>query len=79
VGRILKLAFPLPPGCESEPGVSPALPGRLSEAQAMILEALLENDELWLPKDGNASLARKMVGLPNNREEAAGYLNIARP
>ncbi|MCL1912331.1 MAG: hypothetical protein FWG10_00255 [Eubacteriaceae bacterium] len=45
----------------------------------MILEALLENDELWLPKDGNASLARKMVGLPNNREEAAGYLNIARP
>jgi len=72
-GPILQLGFP-DAGYVSGSGVRPPLPEHLTPAQHAVLEALVANKTLWDPTDGNASLARKQVGLPDTREELAAYL-----
>jgi hypothetical protein len=71
-GRILQVAFPEQVAA-FKPGVRPPLPARLSPAQHAVLEALVANQSLWDPRNGNASFARMRVGLPNVREQVADY------
>ena len=72
-GPILQVGFPDAEYVNGS-GVRPPLPERLTPAQHAVLEALVANETLWDPTDGNASLARMQVGLPNTREELAAYL-----
>jgi hypothetical protein len=71
-GRVLQVAFPEQVAA-FKPGVRPPLPARISPAQRAVLEALVDNQSLWDSRNGNASFARMRVGLPNVREEVAGY------
>jgi len=73
-GPILQLGFP-DAEYVSGSGVRPPLPEHLTPAQHAVLEALLANKTLWDPVDGNASLARTQVGVPDTREELATYLH----
>lgn len=69
-GPILRVAFP---DAVFTPGVRPPLPERLTDAQRAVLQALVANEGLWDPRNGNAGLARMMVGLPDDREAVARY------
>lgn len=60
-GPLLAAAFP-------DPGDPPAPPGRLTEEQRAYLQALVDNEEIWDAKLGNAALAFQRVGLPHDRE-----------
>jgi len=64
-GPVLQIAFP---SSKFKPGVRPPLPDKLTEAQRAVLEALVANELLWDPRNGNASLARMKVGLTDNRD-----------
>jgi hypothetical protein len=57
------------PAVEFNPGVPPPPPTTLSEAQRTLLQALVDNDSLWDPVNGNAYLARMRVGIPNSQDE----------
>jgi len=81
-GPLLRLAFPEArfypdPGCE--PGVRPPLPNHLTDAQTAVVQALVDNESLWDPRNGNASLARHRVGLPDDRAAVIDYLKQASP
>ncbi|MBL0888130.1 HEAT repeat domain-containing protein [Myceligenerans indicum] len=67
-GPILAATFP---GVVAPPGARPEPPASLDEPQRAVLGALVENDALWDPRDGNARRARRQVGLPDEREEVA--------
>lgn len=67
-GPLLQAAFP---AVEFTPGVRPAPPAHLSDAQRTFLRALVANDSLWDERNGNANLARMRVGLPKSRSEVA--------
>lgn len=67
-GPILLRTFP---GVEFVPGVRPDPPRNLDEAQQAVLRELVANDDLWDARDGNASLARMRVGLPDDRDAVA--------
>ncbi len=67
-GPILLRTFP---GVDFQPGVRPDPPRDLDEAQKAVLRELVANDDLWAPRDGNASLARMRVGLPDDRDAVA--------
>lgn len=74
-GPILRLAFP-EQAAAFKPGLRPPLPQQISPAQHAVVDALLKNDGLWDPRQGNASLARMVVGLPNGRDDVAAYLKV---
>ncbi len=57
--RLTKLPRDLPPA---------RLPDSLTSTQAAILRTLCLKDELWDPKNGNASLAYKRIQLPYDRQ-----------
>ena len=65
-GLLLLHAFP---GVEFQPGVQPPRPTSLDESQRAYLEALVENDALWDPLNGNRRLARMRAGIPQQRED----------
>jgi hypothetical protein len=67
-GLLLLAAFP---GVRFVPGVRPPPPATLDDAQRALLRALVANDSLWDPKNGNAHLARMRVGLPDDRDAVA--------
>ncbi|GAB3165090.1 hypothetical protein GCM10027059_22260 [Myceligenerans halotolerans] len=46
-------------------------PSDLDEHQREVLRALVANDKLWDPRDGNARGARRPVGLPDDRDAVA--------
>lgn len=71
VGPILQRTFP---EVEFTPGVRPAPAQHWSEAQCAIVAALVGNDRIWDPTDGNAHLARMRVGLPEGRDAVAALL-----
>jgi len=56
-GALVKFAFPQPYG-KRRP---------LSSAQRALLRALVANDNLWNPKDGNCAVVFKSAGLPHSR------------
>ena len=70
-GPVLQIAFP---DSKFKNGVCPPLPEKLTEAQRAVLEALVANEQLWEPRNGNAKFARMKVGLPNSRDEVAAYI-----
>lgn len=67
-GPVLRVAFP---GVEFKAGVRPDPPSGLDESQRAVLRALVANDALWDPRDGNAGLARMRVGLSDKHEDVA--------
>jgi hypothetical protein len=67
-GPLLLAAFP---GVPFTAGVRPPPPARLDDAQRALLRALVANDTLWEPRNGNADLARMRVGLPDSRDAVA--------
>lgn len=67
-GPLLLAAFP---DVAFTPGVRPPRPATLDDAQRALLRALVANDTLWDPKNGNAYLARMRVGLPDTRDAVA--------
>jgi hypothetical protein len=73
-GRILHMAFPEATAA-FKPGVSPPPPTRLTSAQRAVVEALVANPALWDPRNGNASLAWKRVGLTNARADVITFLS----
>lgn len=70
-GPLLAAAFP---EVAFAPGQHPDPPQALSKAQRTFVAALVDNDSLWDPRSGNASLARMKVGLPDDRSEVATLL-----
>ena len=72
-GPILRVTFP-DAQYVSGSGVRPPLPEHLTAAQRAVLEALVANENLWDPTNGNARFARMEVGLPNTREEVTAYI-----
>ncbi|MGC3955092.1 MAG: hypothetical protein QM804_12760 [Propionicimonas sp.] len=71
VGPILQRTFP---EVRFTPGVRPAPAENWTEAQCAIVAALVANDRIWDPTDGNANLARMRVGLPEGRDAVAALL-----
>lgn len=67
-GPLLQAAFP---DVTFVPGVRPPPPTKLDGAQRALLRALVANESLWDPTNGNASLARMRVGLPDERKTVA--------
>jgi hypothetical protein len=67
-GPLLTAAFP---GVVFTQGVRPGPPKALSSNQRVFLAALVRNESLWDPRNGNANLARMRVGLPDDRDEVA--------
>ena len=70
-GPLLRAAFP---DVVFEPGVRPPAPTDLTNAQRAFLQALVDRDDVWRPRDGNARLNRMRVGLPDARHEVAALL-----
>jgi len=70
-GLLLHKAFP---DVVFEPGVQPAPPGPLDEAQRAFLRALVNNDEIWDKTNGSARLARMRVGIPHTQAEVLALL-----
>jgi hypothetical protein len=58
-GPLLAKAFPTPP----DPS------GALTDAQRAYLQALVANDRLWDPSNGNSTFYLRGLGLPTSREE----------
>jgi hypothetical protein len=67
-GPLLQAAFPQ---VTYVPGVPPPPPATLGDAQRALLQALVANESLWDPRNGNARLARMRIGLPNERSAVA--------
>jgi hypothetical protein len=61
-GPLLAAAFPTPPA------------GRLSDAQRAYLAALVDNEMLWDPRNGNADLLFRQLGVPYDREACRALL-----
>jgi len=55
-------------------GVRPPFPEPLKDAQKSILEASLTNENIWNLQNGNASIAKFKVGLPETRDELVKIL-----
>lgn len=70
-GPMLQAAFP---HVAFTPGVRPPLPRGLSSAQSAVLHALAANESLWDETNGNATLARMKVGVPERREDLLALL-----
>jgi hypothetical protein len=67
-GPLLQAAFP---EVTFVPGMSPPAPAQLDDAQRAFLRALVANESLWDPTNGNAMLARMRVGIPDERSAVA--------
>ena len=67
-GPLLQAAFPQ---VTYVPGVPPPPPATLGDAQRALLQALVANESLWDPRNGNGRLARMRIGLPNERSAVA--------
>ncbi|WGX94771.1 hypothetical protein [Nocardioides sp. L-11A] len=71
VAPILRRTFP---DVVFTPGVRPDPAPDWTPAQCAVVAALLANDATWGPTNGNAKLARMVVGLPDDRDEVAALL-----
>lgn len=69
-GPILRMAFS---GVDLRSGGGSS--AGLDDHQHAVLRALVANDALWDPRDGNARRARVRVGLPDDRDTVAGMID----
>lgn len=73
IAPLLKAAFP-GAHADSQPGTQPP-PTDLKGPQRDFLKALVANEGLWDPRNGNAHLAFMRVGLPHDRRAVADIAN----